>query len=341
MLKLIFTIYKRVQNLQRRFKHYPFKYLVGNHPYFTLKCWLDTLPVRHLYSRSSKNIGDKTVVLIFNGDICNVGLADRLRSTASIYHWCKLNGLKLYIFFNKPFCLSDYLIPASYNWSITEKQLDYGKAEPISLISYNWIFGEEKSIELHRWYLHKLINSKFSQIHIYTNTYCYDDYFYESFNELFKPSTQLESELDMFGAEIGTEYISISFRFTQLLGDLKDTYGQPLPEHERKRLIKKCIDAIKPILEDYDAEKCLVTSDSKIFLEEVSNLPYVYLLPGEVGHISNDVSEEQVRKTFWDMFMISRAKKAFMVRTKQMYRSGFAKRAAMIGNIPFEEIILM
>lgn len=89
-----------------------------------------------------------------------------------------------------------------------------------------------------------------------------------------------------------------------------------------------------------NASKVLITSDSETFLAEVSSLPYVYLLPGKVGHIANSTSKEVIKKTFWDMFMISRSLKAYMVRTKQMYKSGFAKRAAMIGNIEFEEVLI-
>lgn len=337
---LLYSAYKKYDNHHRKGRWDFLHFFLGSNLYFKLKNYLEVRPVAHLYLKGKNATDLKTIVLMFDGQVYNAGLADRLRSMASVFSWCKKHGLELKIFFNQPFALSDYLVPNLYDWIVSKDFLDYSIACPKALISFSKIFGEDNNRLFHREALDYFLKCGKEQIHLYTNTYCYDECFYECFNELFKPSAQLETELNGFGCDIGTEYISVSFRFTQLLGDLKDTFGQPLPEKEREVLIKKCIDSIMPILDDNKVEKCLVTSDSKTFLEEVSKLPYVYLLPGEVGHISNDVSEEQIRKTFWDMFMISRAKKAYMVRTKQMYRSGFAMRAAMIGDIPFEELII-
>ena len=43
-------------------------------------------------------------------------------------------------------------------------------------------------------------------------------------------------------------------------------------------------------------------------------------------------------KTFLDIFVLSHAKKIYLLITGKMYKSGFAKRAAKLNNIPVEII---
>lgn len=319
-------------------RHNPIRSLLGDAAYFRFKSLVAVFAVKGKYRTHRLSGPLKTVVSVFNGDVYNPGLADRLRSIASVYYWCKTNGIDYKIHFTYPFVLQDYLTPNKVDWVC--ENLDYTSAVPEAVISYLGIFGEEKNRSLHLAALENLKNVKCPTVHLYSNTCCNDDWFYECFNELFTPSRQLESEIQMFQQEIGGEYITLSFRFTQLLGDMKDTVGEPLPEDERARLIETCRNSIKDIMSRNDVSKCVVTSDSVTFINEVSSLPYVFIIPGAIGHVANDVSEAQVRKTFWDMFIISRAKKAYMVRTPAMYRSGFASRSAMIGNVPFEEVVI-
>ena len=328
---------RRLHNMEGQNK-IPLLSLFGKKFHFKILNWSQILPIKYKYNCPNKG-NLKRITLVFNGDVCNAGLADRLRSITSVYHWCKLNGVQMKILFDQPFCLSNYLEPNQVDW-LEAEGLEYSGAYPKALISFATTFGEKLNTCFHREYLDDLFHLGYEHIHLYTNTYCYDDYFKICFDELFKIDIRLDNELSDLQKNIGGKYITASFRFTQLLGDLKDTYGTPLSEKDRKTLILKCKESIVQIIKLNNVDRCVVTSDSISFLEEISNLPYVYLLPGSVGHISNDVTDEQVRKTFWDMFMISRAEKAYMVRTPIMYRSGFAKRAAMISGIPFEEFVI-
>ena len=285
--------------------------------------------------------GQKTVVLFYDGTFSAPGLADMLRAICSVYQWCKDNDLIFKLHCCKPFRMSDYLVPNEYDWTIHEEDINYRKSRPYAIFSYNYFYGEKKQVELQKYSLDRILKFQTEQIHVYTNLSCYDDFFFGNFHELFKIEDKLEEELSLFQREVGSEYITISFRFTQLLGDLKDSFAEPLPDEKKTELIKICIDSIETINENNSFGKTIVTSDSKLFLEEVAKLPYVYLLPGEPDHINNsDISNNVVRKTFWDAMMISRARKAYMVRTPIMYTSGFAKRSAMIGNVPFEEIVI-
>ena len=313
--------------------------LFGEETLFRVLNWYPILLVRDKYHRfrsAKKRLS--TVTIVFNGDVCNPGLADRLRAMVSVYYWCKKNNITLKIFFNKPFLLSSYLEPNLYDWEV--RTLDYSHSYPVSLMSFVGRFGEHRNQIYHRKGLDNLLSAGYESIHLYTNTFCYDEFFQTGFSELFKIQNQLRLELNDIKSRIKNKYITISFRFSRLLGDIEDSYGTPLGLDERIELINTCISSIKSIVEFNKVEKCIVTSDSITFIEAVSKLPYVYIIPGSVGHICNDVSENQVRKTFWDMFMISMAEKAYMVRTPLMYRSGFAKRAAMITGIPFEDVLI-
>ena len=324
--------------------HKVFRKLLGESAYYKLICNVELLPIRDNYSCSKEQIAQSNEVIIqFDGKIYNTGLADRLRAITSIYHFCKENGLVFKINFVHPFCLDSFLVPNTYDWKVGADEIRYGKniSIPMAILSYARIFGEKKNIELQKEQLSRLNSLLDKQIHLYSNCFCNDDSFYDDFHQLFKPSTRLERLLQSFISEIGKPYISASFRFTQLLGDLKDTYGQPLREDDQKKLISKCIRGLDNIHQKHPKfGKILVTSDSSTFLKEVSKLHYVYIVPGSVGHIAQSDDDGVAERAFVDMFLVANAKKAYMLRTQEMFKSGFAKRGAMIGGIEFEEIVL-
>lgn len=331
---LVYILISRCESCRKN----PIRFFLNDKAYFRLKSNVEVYPCLKHYRSECEPGPLRTVVAVFNGEVYNPGLADRLRAIASIYYWSKSSGYDFRIHFSYPFNLSDYLCSNSFDWNMDE--LDYKAAVPKSIVSYIGVFGEEVNSRLHRNALEELKSLDCSTVHIYSNTCCYDEHFFESFNELFRPNDKLESEIQHFQEEIGGEYITLSFRFARLLGDLEDTVGKDLTAEERVELIATCKRSIRRLVDENNVSRCVVTSDSSTFISEVSDLPYVYVIPGAIGHIANDVNELQVRKTFWDMYIISRARKAYMVRTPIMYRSGFAKRSAMIGNVPYEEVVL-
>ncbi len=340
---LIARIIDRIDYIERKNNRTVLRNLLGEWRYFCLKNWIEISKSRKYSTKSSflkKKQRLQRIVLVFDGTVINVGLADRLRAMTSVYHWCKNNQIELKIYFEYPFCLKDYLKPNKYDWLITDSELSKNDCLKKSLISFSDLFGEKNNNVFHRRFLDTLLTSGNKTIHLYTNTCCYDESFYQDFHDLFVTDVSLENEIQSFLAEIDGKFISLSFRFAQLLGDLEDTYGEPLSDDLKAELLEKCVKSIKPLLYENGVDKCIVTSDSCSFLQDVSKLPFVYIIPGTVGHIRNKVTEDQVRKTFWDMLMISQAQKAYMVRTPIMYRSSFAKRAAMINNVPFEELVI-
>lgn len=318
--------------------------VVGDRNYYEFICRTELLPIIDDYKgRLECNSTARTVVLQFDGKIYNTGLADRLRAITSIYHFCKQNNIDFKLNFTEPFHLNEFLVPNKYDWHIDEKEICYSSNDsyPVAVISQARIFGEEKNLLLQMEQLESIKTIHKNQIHLYSNCFCYDDYFNEDFKCLFKLSNYLEAKIQTYLAELNNQYVSASFRFTQLLGDLKDTFGKPLEKLEQQRLIEKCLGGLARVHQLHqNCDKILVTSDSSKFICEAEKLPYVYIVPGSVGHIAQSDDRSVAERAFVDMFLISKAQKAYMLRTKEMFKSGFAKRGAMIGNIEFEEIVL-
>ena len=83
--------------------------------------------------------------------------------------------------------------------------------------------------------------------------------------------------------------------------------------------------------------KCLVTSDSFTFLEHIKNIDErIYTIEGKISHIDFENSnKEEILKMFVDQNMIMGAKKVFLFKTEDMYKSGFSKLAARLGGKKF------
>ena len=239
-----------------------------------------------------------------------------------------------------PFKLQDYLAPKSYDWIISEQDISYNTEQTAVVVLNDY----QLDISLHRHYLDsKIRKNKGKQIHIYTNTYFLDNKFAASFSELFQPTTPLQAAIESNQKQIGNKYIAMVFRFQQLLGDFKEDGYKVLAKDEQNVLIKKCIDKVKELhTERHPDNKILVTSDSGRFLQEITKqLDFVRIIPGKVVHMDHTANAafDTYMKSFEDMLLLSKADKIYLLQTGDMYHSGFAKRASMINNKEYEEII--
>lgn len=285
------------------------------------------------------------IIFTCNGYTWHGGLADRIKGIVSIYEWCINNDKEFRINFNHPFCLQDYLIPNKYNWLIDTSKVSYSyhDAEPkVCLLEPRTCHKKEvldnQRLLLTQWCNNSLNNNK--QIHVYTNMDRLLNNFSILFNELFKPSKRLQSEIDKNLKELGNKYISISFRFTTIMGDFTDCAGEEYSEENKVQLLKNCVQAVKDIRKNAPLhDKVLITADSIRFLDYAKdNLNDIYIIPGKVGHIDYNSSDDVNMKTFLDFILISKAEKVYLVRNKDMYKSNFAKAAAMVNNKKFEMI---
>ena len=114
-----------------------------------------------------------------------------------------------------------------------------------------------------------------------------------------------------------------------------------MTEAEKESLITRCIEQIEELHEKNPSKRVLVNSDSCTFLQRAAELDYVYTIPGNITHIDGKNSSDEYsayEKTFLDFFMIANAERIYLLRTGQMYNSGYPFAASKIYNKPFEKI---
>lgn len=279
----------------------------------------------------------KEIICTFDGTIHHGGLGDRLRGITSVYEYCKRNNRIFKINFTDPFNLETFLLPNKYDWRINKNQIskNINEARPVVFDCDLNFF--EKFIHRHTM---KTMFKKDKQIHVYTNTFCYDKSYAKNFHELFKPSPYLQTAIDEQLYIINTKYITISFRFCQLLGNFNQDVLKPLSPDKQKQLIEQSKQVLYKLKKRHpECSKIVVTSDSTNFISAIQAIPFVYIIPGNITHSNYKATDEAQLKTFLDFYIIANAEKVYMARTKIMYKSGFALRAAKINNIPFEEYI--
>ena len=289
-------------------------------------------------SKQSYENKEKEVILMIDGFPGGQGgLTDRLRGALSVYSLCKEHNWIFKIHFVFPFNLHEYLVPNTYNWTIEPQQISrtipYSK--PIALYLMNILFES--------WLDHYLLqreisNKKHKQYHIYTSAFFNKKQYPQLFQELFKPSALLQHELDINKKNIETKYVSATFRFQELLGDLKEANEcQVLPPAEQQALLNKCIHQLHNfILHIPQNFKILVTADSLKFLAEAKKIERVYVIPGKVFHPHYTAEgKNPFLKSFIDFYMLIEAEEVHLFKTAPMYKSGFPEFAALLGNKPF------
>jgi hypothetical protein len=275
-----------------------------------------------------------------DGRVPVAGLSDRLRAIVSIYKLCKELNLAFKINFTSPFSLNEYLLPNIYDWTILPDEICYNKKQvkPCFIFTFPDRLHDQTAQEFWAKYF---LNENYKQIHIYTNANIAEKEYAALFKELFRPAPELENLIDYNVRTLGGggSFISVAFRFVQLLGDFEDANNRHpvLPDNEKEFLINKCMKHLEEIYSENDCRKVLVTSDSVSFLEKAKRLPFVYVIPGDVRHIDavKNASKDADMKVFLDYFVLSRSKKVYLVIEDQMYRSGFSYRAALLNNVPF------
>lgn len=341
-----------MRNLIYRFKRRIFKILWSKEKYFS---WEENegfhknVVEKHYPKIPESFLNNKPSIIIsvFNGFERHGGLADRFRGIVSAYKYAKEHHFQFAIYWEEPFILQDYLIPNNYNWVIPKEQLLYCRPSscPIHIGSFYKRIGVEKHREelFQMNMLDKLIkkNTSVAQFHLYSNAHFGDTAYFTLFHELFKPSSHLQELIDINLQHFNGEFIAASFRFVHLLGDFKDVCGgENLSDLERKKYISDCIKIVEKLHSDHPSSKILVTSDSKIFLDEVRFLSYTYIVPGEISHTDGKSMDNTPTfdKEFLDLLLLSKAKVIYRIHKGKMYYSGFPLTAGMIGNVEVKTI---
>lgn len=312
-----------------------------NRPYIRkVVDWIKNRRLKGYYTDAEahvENCGGKLIYMA-DGRMRHGGLSDRICGIVSAYNYAKKNGLIFKIHFVTPYFLQDILIPNEYDWIIFKEDISYNRNDAIPVyISHRIDYEDVKECFTKR--LHKYHRR---QIHLYTNARFFKKGEFSSlFSELFKPvpvlKTMIEANLD----RIPKHYVSLTFRFQQLLGDFRED-GFPTLETEEKKeqLIAQCLKCV-----DYVKRKTnkavLITSDSITFLERVENLENVYIIPGTIRHMeythgNADISVDM--KSYVDFYMLANAEIIYLCNIPPLYQSGFPETASRVYNKLYKEI---
>jgi hypothetical protein len=283
---------------------------------------------------------EKTVIFFTEKGKWHGGFADRMKGIVSLFHYCLCKNIPFKIHYTFPFELSDFLQPNEYDWQIDKKQISFNRKEA----TFMFLYGKNKIKRL----LHEKSNK---QIHAFFNTDIvaqlnaefHTGYTWgELFKKLFKPTEELQKLIDICKAQMNGKYISVVFRFQNMLGDFQEYRFQPLDDEQKYRLIDKCNNALIELQKKEKFQKILVTSDSITFLKSIEKNENIFVFPEKNVHIdtvSNEANSIYI-KSFLDFYMIAEGEKVFCLGTKEMYPSEFPMYAAKINNIPFERILI-
>jgi hypothetical protein len=259
------------------------------------------------------------------------GLAARLRDMVSLYRISQKMNIEFKINMTSPVNLTHYLMPNKYNWMIQNDEIIYDIKESAIYRhqKVNCIYSELEMMEIIQ-----LMQKKWNQLHIRVNLFSPDEEYGKLFNELFRPTDELNNKINYHLSKIGCDFISVTFRFQQLLGDFiegKEGNYPVLPNTERIRLIGRCIEHLMEIYKENNYHKVLVTSDSITFLDKAKEFDFVYVIPGKIAHIAYELEfdHEIYMKSFLDYFLLTHSKMIYQVIDGQMYNSGFPYRAAL------------
>lgn len=292
---------------------------------------------------SAVNLLGASLVVMFDGRQVHCGLTDRFKGICTAFEFSKEFRMPFYINYTSPFNLSDYLTPNCIDWQVDTDKVLYNKNTSVPVFLNDW----QTNWRFHKLYLKKIIrDNPGKQIHLYINSPYHLDKYKDNYNHLFIPSLKLKAHIDQVQKSLGSDYVAMSFRFLQLLGDFKEEHSkfETLDEEGQVKLMKKCENKVLELIEKHSIRgKILFTGDSAKFLNYMlTRHDFVYVIPGDIAHIDNthENNDAIYMKTFLDMYMLSHSKTIFQLCTEGMYaNSAFAKQAAILGGVEYKKII--
>ena len=219
--------------------------------------------------------------MMLDGEIHHGGVTDRMRGILTAYAECRRRGIPFHIHWIHPFPLTDYYLPATFDWRITEEDIcrDLRQARPVVV--------DDIPDRPARRRIRAALAAMPRQLHLYTNAdYARGDYA-RLYREVFRPAPAVEREVAHHRRALGEGYWSATTRFLTLLGDFTDWLTQPLPPAEQQALMEKVGERILRLLDEIPSgARLLLTSDSKKFLDYARTLsPRIYTVDGPVSNI--------------------------------------------------------
>lgn len=275
------------------------------------------------------------VVCMCDGEFYHGGPTDRLRGILSAYSEAQRAGVPFFINWTSPFHLTDYLVPATFDWRVSPNQISHARGSSVPVVA------DDLNDFQSRMRIRSALCRRDRQIHLYTNADFAKGEYSKLYPKLFKPSPLLQKEVEHHLRMLGKNYMAVTTRFLSLLGDFKEWDKRVLDPEGQRILLDRVTEEFMTVTANVAPEsRILVTSDSGRFLRHIAKLdPRVYVVPGEVRNIDLDHASGDARaawlKTFTDQQLLMSASVVVRMRTGNMYPTGFPKFAAEIGGARF------
>ena len=299
-----------------------------------------------------KSFNNNHFIFMVDGRVHHGGMFDRLKGAITVYAIAKALGKEFKINWYYPFQLDRYLEPVKdhnnyiCDWRTDEQQMTLESKNFQVVIAYGefanptrlWKNRNSETLFYYGYDSLKDVNAHFGTNYDWGALY----------RELFKPTKYLQSYLDAFQSEIGSEYIAIHTRWLNLLGD-KVEYTDINPELEstesKNILMEAAVSKIRGLFGKAKLEdptiRLMIASDSMTFISYMKQvIPDVYIVPGTVKHIdtAGETDDSENIKMFTDYYLIAQAKRVYSLWHEGMWKSAFPEYAAKIGGVPFERI---
>ena len=273
--------------------------------------WQDAMGKIRRYSLFGEKGSGNAIIACVDGTSFHGGLADRWKGIVSLYALAKATGRDFRIRYTFPFDLTEFQIPATYDWRLREGEW----SNRTSRVCLKRVIGEPSIRRMSR-----LPQDK--QIHCYANRDWIDEInahfqttytWGELFEELFQPTEHVRKALEPYIALLPESYIAVAFRLQNLFGDFTEYKYAPTNTVRQKEIIRLC----------------------RSYLEQICS-------KGQAAHADTmqDAPREQYRKSFVDFYLLANAQEVYCAGTKEMYPSEFPQYAAKVHNRPFTRVRL-
>lgn len=287
----------------------------------------------------------KTLVNIYKKG-SRMGFNDMLKGIAFTSDFCNRNNYYHKIYRKEPFDFETYFKPLSYDWRINLDEIQRQDRNSMLFLSMSHIRNERTEYRALKFFS-RLNYVKYLCVSI--SAPCSVDLFSEKFHSLYQitsyTSALLEKQVSLMKANNG--WVSVSFRFANLLGDSDERIRgiSTLSPIDRDVLMKKCSSKLIELTHSYSSDTVFfITSDSNVFLHFISelNIPnFHFILIGGITHhigFGSSCGDEAIDKMICEYLIISKSIAAYQVRFDPMYNSQFPRYAASIDGIPYSLI---
>lgn len=277
------------------------------------------------YSFKHRSTRNNMIVLFVDEKKKHAGFVDILKAIVGCYYIAKQQNFEFRLKFTSPFQLDKFLIPNEYNWN----SLDEVSTSLCNTRFLNY-YGKGKIPVLNSKYQYHIYNFRGWNILQRNRIEGWELIWVSLFKQLFRPSEYLRNAIEHNSLKKGT-YISVHVRFVNSIGILEEKFKESklLSVSEQETLLNKCFKAIEKIQEANPNKEVCVFSDSNKFLTLAKEKGY-QILPGMVGHVSYNLSDDIVLKMFVDLFAIGGGEKVYCIQGYPLYNSVFPYYSALM-----------